>query len=92
MDIPEADAKTVAPSDIAVMIDKNGKMTLNGKQTYMKNLPSQINALVAKSSNRKNATITIICEKTVPWSKAQEIVKIASDLNVKAIIGTKPPK
>ena len=90
MDIPEAYAKTVAPADIIVMVAKDGTIKLNGKVTFMSRLKSEIGALLPKMENRKNATITIVAEKTVNWEKTSELMKIASALNCRAIIGTKP--
>ena len=90
LDLPESDAKTVAPSDIAVMITKDGKVSLNGKPTTTARLYNQINSILATASNRKNATVSIIAEKDVPWYKTTEIMKIANRLNCKAIIATQP--
>jgi biopolymer transport protein ExbD len=90
LDLPESDAKTVAPSDIAVMITKDGKLSLNGKLTTTSKLYGQINAILATAKNRKNATVSIIAEKDVPWYKTTEIMKIANQLNCKAIIATQP--
>ncbi len=90
MDLPESDAKTVAPNDISVMITKKGDVSLNGKKTSLSALKGQIRTLLSTMDNRKNATISIIAEKDVPWQKTTDIMKIASALNCRAIIATQP--
>ncbi len=90
MELPVSDAKTVAPSDISVMITRSGEMTLNSKKTSLRALKGQISTLLQTMENRKNATITIIAEKDVPWSKTTDIVRVANALNCRAIIATQP--
>ncbi len=92
MDLPVSDSKTVAPSDISVMMTKKGDLSLNGKSTSLRALQGQISSLLSTMENRKNATITIIAEKDVPWSKTTDIVRIANALNCRAIIATQPSK
>jgi len=92
IDLPVSDSKTVAPSDISVMMTKKGDLSLNGKTTSLRALNGQISALLQTMENRKNATITIIAEKDVPWSKTTDIVRIANALNCRAIIATQPSK
>ena len=90
MDLPVSDSKTVAPVDIAVMMTEKGELTLNGKKSTLSALKGQIGSLIATMENRKNATITIIAEKNVPWQRTTDIMKIASALNCRAIIATQP--
>lgn len=90
VDLPVSDSKTVAPSDISVMITKDGKVSLNGKSTTIGSLQGQISGLLSKMSNREHATISIIAEKNVPWEKTTQVMKIASALRCRAIIATQP--
>lgn len=92
MDLPVSDSKTVAPSDISVMVKKNGELSLNGKATTLGSLQGKIASLLTTLENRKNATVCIIAEKDVPWEKTTDIMKIASALNCRAIIATQPSK
>lgn len=92
MDLPVSDSKTVAPLDIAVMMTNKGELTLNGKKTSKSALSGQIKSLLSTMENRRNATISIIAEKEVPWQRTTEIMKIASALNCRAIIATQPSK
>ena len=90
MDLPISDSKTVAPSDISVMITKKGDVSLNGKKTTFRSLHGQIRDLLRTMDNRDNATISIIAEKDVSWQRTSDIMKIASALNCRAIIATQP--
>jgi biopolymer transport protein ExbD len=90
MDLPESDSKTVAPADLSVMVTKQGVITFNGKKSNMSMLSGQISSVLRTMENRKNATVTIIAEKNVPWKKTTEIMKIANALNCRAIIATQP--
>ena len=40
--LPESDSKTVAPTDLAVMIKKDGTLTVNGKLTAKRDLSKRI--------------------------------------------------
>jgi len=90
VELAESDSKTVAPTDITVMMTKDGKLTFNGKKTSVKALSKQIQSKVGQQKNKENATVAIVAEKGVPWKKVQEIMKIAASLRMKAIIATQP--
>ncbi len=92
MPIAKSDSKVVAPVDLAVMMMKDGKVTFNGKSTTMKSLEKQIYSTATGQSNNENATVTIIAEVGVPWSKVSDVMAIASKLQVKAIIATEARK
>jgi biopolymer transport protein ExbD len=90
VELPESDSKTVAPTDITVMMTKDGKLTFNGKKTTVKALKSQIQSKVGQQKNQENATVAIVAEKGVQWNKVNEIMTIAASLRMKAIIATQP--
>jgi len=90
--LAKSDSKTVAPTDLAVMMTKDGKVTFNGKKSSMGALEKQIYKEAIGQSNNENASITIIAEVGVPWTKVNEVMKIASRLQVKAIIATEARK
>lgn len=92
IDLPESDSKTVAPSDIIVMLTNDGKLTLNGKKASKSGLKNSIRKEVNKQSNRENATVAIVAEKGVDWSRVNEIMTIAQQLDLKAIIATQARK
>ena len=92
IDLPISDSKTVAPTDITVMMTKDSKITLNGKKITMGQLKSGIRKEVAAQSNKENATVAIVSEKGVAWKNVNEVMTIAASLNMKAIIATQPRK
>ncbi len=90
--LAKSDSKTVAPTDLAVMMTKDGKVTFNGKKSSMGSLEKQIYREAIGQSNNENATVTIIAEVGVPWEKVNAVMKMASKLQIKAIIATEPRK
>lgn len=90
VELPQSDSKTVAPTDLAVQIFKDGKIEVNGKNTSKKNLEKRIAVELRPQDNKENGTISIIAEKGVDWSEIHDVMKIASGLDIKAIIATAP--
>ncbi len=90
LELPESDSKTVAPTNIAVSVTKDGKMNFNGNPITMGRLKSAVRAELGKTENRTNATLAIVAEKGVTTKKVAEIMKVASDLKMKAILATSP--
>ena len=90
LELPKSDSKTVAPSDVAVAIQKDGKFLLNGNEIPMSGLRGGIQRAIRESENRDNATLTIVAEVGVPTRKVHELMKIASELKLKAILATQP--
>ena len=88
--LAESDSKTVAATDIAVMLTKDEVVKYNGRAVRM----SQVEGLIKKDVNAqetdKNATVTIIAEVGVPWERVNKIMTIASKLRLRAIIATQP--
>ena len=92
MPLPKSDSKAIAPDDLIVMMTKEGSLTFNGKKISKSKLKGKIKSELAKMSNKKNASISIVAENTIPWKKINDIIKIASSLGVKAHIATQPRK
>ena len=92
VDLPESDSKTIAPTDFTVMMTVDGKTTYNGKSIALKEIRSRIKEESADMENVKNATIAIVAEVGVPWSKVNEIIEISNSLRMRAIIATQPRK
>ena len=90
MDLPVSDSKTVAPTDLAVELYKNGKIVINGKNISKKNLELGIAKELRAQTNKDNGTISIISETGTPWQEVHYVMKIASGLKLKAIIATAP--
>jgi biopolymer transport protein ExbD len=92
MTLPESDSKTVASTDLAVMIRKDGSVTVNGKPTKKSDLSKRIAFEVKRQVNKDNSTVNIIPETGTQWKEVFNVMKIASSLELKAIISTQPPK
>jgi biopolymer transport protein ExbD len=92
LDLPEADAKTVASTALTVMIDRNLNYSINGKPTTVGQLERELRREVAAMEEQERATITIAAEKGVAWENIARLMSIASDLNAKAILATQPRK
>ncbi len=92
VDLPTSDSTTVAPTDLVVMMTKDGKLTFNGKKSSWKTLEKRIAKEVHYGGNKPNATVNIVSETGVPWERVHKVIKIAAGLKLKAIIATKPRK
>ncbi len=88
--LPISDSKTVAPTDIAVMMTKDGRVTYNGRAARLSQIENLIHRDIKEQKNVQNATVTIISEIGVPWKQVNEVMTIASKLRLKAIIATQP--
>ncbi|MBK9254141.1 MAG: biopolymer transporter ExbD [Saprospiraceae bacterium] len=86
--LPVSDSKTIAPTDLPVMMTADGAVTVVGKASSMSNLEKDIATAVRFSNNKENATVTIISEVGVPWENVHKVMTIASGLKIKAIIAT----
>jgi len=89
-ELPESDSKTVAPTNIVVQIQKNGKMTLNGKKVSSSSLQSAVSTQLRQLENKRDAALTIVAEKGVPFKKVSAAMEVAAKLRLKAILATQP--
>ncbi|TVR89993.1 MAG: biopolymer transporter ExbD [Saprospirales bacterium] len=90
VELPESDARTVAPTDVTVAITAAGQFTLNGRNIDRGSLDGAVRQAIEQSENRQNATVTIVAEKGVDWNEVSEITRLANRLQARAIIATKP--
>ena len=90
MPLPESDSVTVAPTDLSVILFKDGEVTVKGRRSSMRNLERDIAEAVRASENKDNATLSIISESGTNWEKVHKVIQIASGLKIKAIIATEP--
>jgi len=90
--LAESNSKTVAPSDLIVMMSQNGKMSFNGKPVSGSSLQSRVNGELGQMTNKENASISIVAEVGVPWRKINDVIVIAKNLGIKAHIATQPVK
>jgi len=90
--LAESNSKTVAPSDLIVMMSQDGKMSFNGKPVSGSSLQSRVNGELGQMTNKENASISIVAEVGVPWRKINDVIVIAKNLGIKAHIATQPVK
>ena len=88
--LPESDSKTVAPTDLTVMLYKDGVVTVRGKVSSNSRMERDIASAIRTIENKENATIAIVSESGTNWEKVHKVIQIASGLKVKAIIATQP--
>ena len=89
-DLPRSDTKAIAPTSITVTLDKKGKYTLNGKPTSKSSLKRSISGTKNATAHQENATLTIVAEVGVPFEKVLDLMQIANQLSMKAILATQP--
>ena len=89
-DLPRSDTKAIAPTSITVTLDKKGKYTLNGKPTNKSSLKRAIRGTKDATAHQENATLTIVAEVGVPFEKVLDLMQIANQLSMKAILATQP--
>jgi len=88
--LPKSDSVTVAPTDLTVMLYKDGEITVRGKRSSLKRMERDIATAVRASENKENATIAIVSESGTNWESVHKVMQVASGLQVKAIIATQP--
>ena len=88
--LPQSGSKTVAPSDLAVMLKKDESISFNGKPTTIEELEKVVATNLRYSENKENAVLSIISESGVTYDRLHEVMKIAAGLKIKAILATQP--
>ncbi len=93
VELPESDSQTVAPTSIAVTIPRDGKMMVNNKpMSSLSQVKSAVRTLYNDQEDKKNATITIVAETGTAWDKVEDVMGIAANLRMRAILATQPKK
>ena len=89
-DLPVSDSKTVAPVSVVVSIDKSGKWKLNGETIKKAALPAGLKIKIREAKKKEDVTLTIVAETGVPFTKVEEVMKLAAENRIKAMIATQP--
>lgn len=92
VDLPEADARTITSSSATVSISEDGVYMLDGREMPLADLRVKVAEIVAAEEEGDVPTITIAAERNLPWDHVTEVMRIANELKIKAIIATKPRK
>lgn len=91
-DIPESNSKTVAPTNVAVEIRRDGSMFVNRETVQPASLGAVITEQLGELVQNRNTTITIVAETGVEFERVVSVMNIAQQLNVRAILATQPIK
>lgn len=88
LSLPESDSKTVAPTTVVVEVDLTGKYKLNSQPITATSLKSALAQKKKDMGDPKDFTVTIAADKETPFDNVTEVIKIAGELRVKAILAT----
>ncbi|RME91919.1 MAG: biopolymer transporter ExbD [Bacteroidetes bacterium] len=93
-ELPESDAKTVAPVSVRVAVNKQGvySMEVNGSRQVISkdNLIYEIRKQIAQVEDSEELGILIEAEVGTPFEKITELLGLAAALKVQAVLATKP--
>ncbi len=91
-ELPESDSKTVAAQSFVVTVDEEGSFTFNEEATTITQLKGNISDAIAKApeEEKKDITLTIAAAKNSSFDKVADVIEIAGQLNIKAILATQP--
>jgi len=93
-EVAESNSRTVAPTDIAIVMMRDNSYIFNGNKIKKTEVEARVRKALTKlePEEKKVATLTIIAEKGVPYKQIYEMIKIANKNKMRAIIGTQPKK
>ncbi len=88
--LPESDSKTVAPTSAVVEIDPNGQILWDKKAISPSALKAAISRKKKEMGDPKDFTLTIAADQESPFDNVTEVIKVAGELRIKAILATSP--
>lgn len=91
-ELPESNSTTVAPTNIVVQIENTGRTTLNNREVRSNQIKGQIQGILRDLKNTEGAAITIVAETGTPFNLVKDVIQVAGDLQMKAILATQPIK
>lgn len=90
-ELPKSDSQTVAPTNITVQIQKDEpEVQLNNIKISERLLLRALTDAKAQVKDAEEATVTIVAEVGVPFSRVQAVMEAANTLKMRAIIATQP--
>jgi len=89
-ELPKSDSKTVAPTNLMVSIENDGRHTLNGTDISPRALETALRQEIGTLDNQTNVSVTIVAEVGTPFDDVVEVMNMAARLRVKAILATEP--
>ncbi len=91
-DLPESDAKTVAPANVIVEVDVRGRMVFDGESLTTAQLKRALLARKQSMGTREEFTVTIAAHKDAAFDQVADVIRVAGEMRVKAILATKEKK
>ena len=89
--LPSSNSTSVAASSLSVSIKKDGTLYLNSDRVNETRLISQLTGEIKRiGGDPKKTTITIVAEKGVPIEYVVNVMDVARQLGVGAILATEP--
>ncbi len=90
-ELPKSDSQTVAPTNITVQLRREETaIKLNNVTVTERTLGRALGDAKAQVQDQDQATVTIVAEVGVPFSRVQMVIAEANKLRMRAIIATQP--
>ncbi|MCF8245149.1 MAG: biopolymer transporter ExbD [Saprospiraceae bacterium] len=88
--LPESDSKTIAPTSAVVEVGLKGEILWNKQVVSPSALKSAIARKKKEMGDPKDFTLTIAADQESPFDNVTEVIKVAGELRIKAILATSP--
>ena len=89
-DLPQSDSQTVAPTNIVVEMERAGAIRVNNIEVSESVMLRALEDALDETNDQANATVTIVAEKGVPFSRITPVMNLAASRRARAIIATEP--
>ena len=89
-DLPQSDGQTVAPTNIVVEMERAGAIRVNNIEVSESVMLRALEDALEETNDQANATVTIVAEKGVPFSRITPVMNLAASRRARAIIATEP--
>ena len=89
-DLPKSDSQTVAPTNIVIELEKAGVARVNNIEVRGPAILQALTDALDQAENKEDATITIVAETGVPFSRITPVMNLAAQRRARAIIATQP--
>lgn len=85
--LPSSTSQTVAPQSLAISIRKEGQFYFNGKEMPFEQIERELNQKIG-TRNPEDITINIVAEKGCPIEYVVQVMDLANQHHVNAILAT----
>lgn len=89
-DLPQSDSQTVAPTNIVVELERSGAVRVNNIEVSETVMLRALGDALEEVNDQANATVTIVAETGVPFSRITPVMNLAAQRRARAIIATEP--